>query len=131
MSSDKTEKTRKKNPAEKLCDKLWLSFNDMKTLGIVTNWQSLRHWQQHHGFPTGRLFAANSRRWSREEIDAWLASRPTARAEFEDDTKHLGRHLGAERRKVLGRIGGLDVAEQLLEDVMVRLGDGKRFTGPG
>jgi predicted DNA-binding transcriptional regulator AlpA len=81
MSSDKYEKTRKKNPAEKL----WLSFNDMQAMGIVTNWQSLRLWQQHHGFPTGRLFGPNSRRWSREEIGDWLASRPTARADFEDD----------------------------------------------
>jgi hypothetical protein len=66
---------------------VWLSFNDLKRAGVVPNWQTLRSWQKDLkiGFPPGRLFGPNSRRWNKQhEIDPWLASRPTARSDFED-----------------------------------------------
>ena len=56
--------------------KEWLSFKDLQDAGILTNWQTLKLWQQNCGFPVGKLFGPNSRRWSKSEIDAWIASRP-------------------------------------------------------
>jgi hypothetical protein len=76
--------TNKKNASASV----WLKFKDLQEMGIVPNWQTLRQWQKDPriGFPLGRLFAPNSRRWSQQhDIDPWLASRPTARSDFEDD----------------------------------------------
>ncbi len=60
----------------------WLAFEDLRTAGIVDNWQTLRSWQKNPriNFPPGRLFGPNTRRWSlKNEIEPWLASRPVAR----------------------------------------------------
>ena len=66
---------------------VWLSFADLKRVGLVDSWKTLRHWQRDKriGFPKGRLLAPNTRRWSkRDDIDPWLASRPVERAAFGD-----------------------------------------------
>ncbi len=57
----------------------WLSFDDLQAMGVVSNWQTLADWQEKYGFPSGRLFGPNTRRWNRQhEIEPWLQSRPTA-----------------------------------------------------
>jgi hypothetical protein len=59
---------------------IWLSFDDLKNAGIVKNWQTLRNWQRDPqiGFPSGKLFGPNTRRWSkRHDIEPWVESRPT------------------------------------------------------
>jgi predicted DNA-binding transcriptional regulator AlpA len=63
----------------------WLSFADLRKAGIVRSWEILRIWQEDPrvAFPRGKLFAPNSRRWSKSEIVAWINSRPTDRAEFD------------------------------------------------
>jgi hypothetical protein len=69
---------------------IWLSFDDLKRAGIVNSWKTLGEWQRDPriNFPPGRLFAPNTRRWSKQhEIDPWLASRPVERNAF-DDTEH-------------------------------------------
>jgi hypothetical protein len=51
----------------------------LKAAGIVKNWQTLSNWinDPRIGFPPGRLFGPNTRRWSkRADIDPWLESRP-------------------------------------------------------
>jgi len=57
----------------------WLSLADLQALGVITNWQTLKLWQEYYGFPLGRKLGPNSRRWSRDEVDTWLASRPVER----------------------------------------------------
>ena len=52
-----------------------LRFADLKARGIVNNWPSLKRWIDREGFPPGRKLAANTRVWTEEEIEAWLASR--------------------------------------------------------
>jgi hypothetical protein len=52
-------------------------FEDLRQRGIVTTWQGLRHLQAHAGFPLGRLLGPASRAWTTDEVNAWLASRPT------------------------------------------------------
>jgi hypothetical protein len=88
--SSKRKKVRKKiastltpeqasDEAVKRAARLWLSFADLQAEGVTTNWQTLSVWVRNEGFPPGRLFGPNSRRWTREEINEWLASRPTTR----------------------------------------------------
>ena len=55
-----------------------IRFNDLKARGIVSNWNTLLRWIEHEGFPPGRMLASNTRAWTDEEIDAWVASRPLA-----------------------------------------------------
>jgi hypothetical protein len=66
---------------------IWLSFDDLRRAGIVYSWKTLREWQRDPRirFPLGRLFAPNTRRWSKQrDIDPWLASRPVDRDAFDD-----------------------------------------------
>jgi predicted DNA-binding transcriptional regulator AlpA len=55
-----------------------LRFADLKERGIVKSWPMLRRRIDKHGFPRGRMLGPNTRAWTEEEIEAWLASRPTA-----------------------------------------------------
>jgi hypothetical protein len=67
---------------------MWLSFDDLRRAGIVTNRKTLIEWQRDPriGFPLGRLLGPSTRRWSkRHDIDPWLASRPLARDDFDKD----------------------------------------------
>ena len=66
----------------------WLSFNDLRQVGIVDSWKTLGEWQRDKriGFPKGRLLAPNTRRWSKQrEIDPWLKDRPVERDGFDED----------------------------------------------
>lgn len=56
----------------------WLRFRDLKERGIVDSWAQLGNLQRDQDFPLGRMFSVNTRTWSEDEIDAWLASRPIA-----------------------------------------------------
>jgi predicted DNA-binding transcriptional regulator AlpA len=57
----------------------FLRFADLKERGIVSNWMTLHRWVESRGFPPGRLLGENTRVWTQEELDHWLASRPTGR----------------------------------------------------
>jgi hypothetical protein len=55
-----------------------LRFADLKTRGIVRNRPQLKHLQQKYGFPPGKMLTDNCRVWDQEEeIEPWLATRPT------------------------------------------------------
>jgi hypothetical protein len=56
-----------------------LRFSDLKERGLVQNWVTLARWIEHQGFPPGKKLGPNIRVWTEEEIDAWFASRPTAK----------------------------------------------------
>jgi predicted DNA-binding transcriptional regulator AlpA len=55
-----------------------LRYRDLLALGIIQNRATLGNWIKDRGFPTGQLTGPNSRTWSADEVEAWLASRPTA-----------------------------------------------------
>lgn len=55
-----------------------LRFHDLKERKIVTNWPQLRRMVRDYGFPPGMLLGPNTRAWSEDEIEQWVASRPTA-----------------------------------------------------
>jgi hypothetical protein len=56
-----------------------LRYADLKRRGIVNNRATLKNWQKKYGFPLGKLIGPNTRVFDEEEeIDPWLATRPTA-----------------------------------------------------
>ena len=55
-----------------------LRFSDLKERGIVTNWVTLQRWVRECDFPPGRMLGANSRAWTEQEVEDWIASRPSA-----------------------------------------------------
>lgn len=57
---------------------LLLRFKHLQERRIVNNRVTLSRWQSLYGFPPGRMIGPNTRVWTEEEIDEWLASRPTA-----------------------------------------------------
>lgn len=57
----------------------YLRFADLRRRGIINNWPSLKNRIDKNGFPPGRLIGPNARAWTEEEVQAWLADRPTER----------------------------------------------------
>ena len=55
-----------------------LRYADLVELGIVRNRVTLQNWVKDRGFPAGRLLGPNARAWREKEVEAWIASRPTA-----------------------------------------------------
>jgi predicted DNA-binding transcriptional regulator AlpA len=53
--------------------KRYLRFSDLKRIGVVGNWQTLKRWIEKEGFPAG-IKVGNTRLWLESEIDAWLSS---------------------------------------------------------
>jgi hypothetical protein len=54
-------------------------FRHIRAAGIADSYTALDRLVRDHGFPAGRLISPNVRVWTVEEIDGWLAIRPTAR----------------------------------------------------
>jgi hypothetical protein len=58
---------------------VYLRFADLKARGIVSNWATLQNRIKKFSFPVGRLIGPNARAWTEDEVEAWIASQPTAR----------------------------------------------------
>ena len=56
--------------------KRYLRFADLKRMGVVGNWVTLKRWIEKAGFPLG-IKVGNTRLWL-ESVDAWLASHSIA-----------------------------------------------------
>jgi predicted DNA-binding transcriptional regulator AlpA len=56
-----------------------LRFRDLKRIGLIENWPTLRRRIESHGFPPGRLLGPNTRVWTEREIEVWFVSRPEHR----------------------------------------------------
>jgi predicted DNA-binding transcriptional regulator AlpA len=59
-----------------------LRFRDLKERNIVNNWPTLLRWinDPKIAFPPGRRIGPNTRTWTDDEVEAWIASRPSAGA---------------------------------------------------
>jgi predicted DNA-binding transcriptional regulator AlpA len=55
-----------------------LRYRDLEERGIIRNRITLKNWIKNRGFPAGQLTGPNSRTWTEAEVEAWIASRPTA-----------------------------------------------------
>jgi hypothetical protein len=53
-----------------------LRFLDLQQRNIVKSWPQLKRLQENYGFPKGRMIGANTRAWTHQEIDEWVATRP-------------------------------------------------------
>ena len=56
-----------------------IRYNDLVAKGVVNSRMTLKRLIDTQDFPTGRLITPNSRAWDEEQVDAWIAARPTAR----------------------------------------------------
>ncbi len=52
-----------------------IRFKQLKERGVVTNRVTLGRWIRDQGFPPGFLLGPNSRAWTEDSVDAWLAAR--------------------------------------------------------
>ena len=52
-------------------------FKGLYERGIAESYQGLRHLIKTEGFPPGILLGPSSRAWRIDEVNAWLASRPS------------------------------------------------------
>jgi predicted DNA-binding transcriptional regulator AlpA len=57
----------------------WIRYPDLVAKGIVNSRMTLQRLIDFQGFPAGVLITPNARAWNEAEVDAWIASRPTAR----------------------------------------------------
>jgi predicted DNA-binding transcriptional regulator AlpA len=57
----------------------FVRFHDLRAVGIVSNWPQLYNLIDEYDFPPGVLLSPNIRAWDIEEVQRWLASRPTER----------------------------------------------------
>jgi predicted DNA-binding transcriptional regulator AlpA len=79
-----------------------LRYRDLIALGIVTNRVTLQNWIRDRGFPPGQLTGPNSRTWAAEDVEAWLATRPTGPKPAPTVTRPRGRPRKAEQRTGAG-----------------------------
>jgi predicted DNA-binding transcriptional regulator AlpA len=64
-----------------------LRYPDLVARGVVASRMTLKRLIDVQGFPPGRLITPNSRAWTEDEVDEWIASRPIARKPAAHATK--------------------------------------------
>jgi predicted DNA-binding transcriptional regulator AlpA len=58
---------------------VYLRYPDLVAAGVVTSWMAVNRLIDAENFPPGVLLSANTRAWRRDEVEAWLASRPSGK----------------------------------------------------
>jgi predicted DNA-binding transcriptional regulator AlpA len=58
---------------------VYVRFRHLVEHGIVASWQSLLRLIDEDGFPEGTMLGRNTRAWTVDEVQEWLANRPSAR----------------------------------------------------
>jgi predicted DNA-binding transcriptional regulator AlpA len=58
---------------------VFVRYKDLLEAGIVRSWQQLFRIIDSENFPEGVLLSPNIRAWRLDEVEHWLADRPTAR----------------------------------------------------
>jgi predicted DNA-binding transcriptional regulator AlpA len=53
-----------------------LRFRDLKRIGLIENWPTLKRRIESQGFPPGKLLGPNTRVWTEAEVEVWFVSRP-------------------------------------------------------
>jgi hypothetical protein len=57
----------------------YVRYGDLVAAGIVGNWTTLSRLINVEGFPVGVMLSPNVRAWRLDEVEAWLATRPSDR----------------------------------------------------
>jgi predicted DNA-binding transcriptional regulator AlpA len=56
-----------------------LRYKQLREAGIARSWAQLNYLIDEHGFPVGVRLSPQVRSWTVEEVEAWIASRPSDR----------------------------------------------------
>jgi predicted DNA-binding transcriptional regulator AlpA len=75
-----------------------IRFSDLFERKIVKNWPTLKRWVEREGFPPGKMIGPNTRAWTEEEVNEWLASRPDANATRGNQHNEEGQSDGSSSR---------------------------------
>ena len=79
----------------------FIRYTDLVAAKIVGNWTTLLRLIETEGFPEGIMIGPNTRAWRLDDVEEWLASRPTARKTMPDGCVPL-RGRRAEEREATG-----------------------------
>jgi predicted DNA-binding transcriptional regulator AlpA len=58
---------------------VYVRYRDIEASGIARNWPTLLRLIAEEDFPQGVMLSRNIRAWRLNEIETWLANRPTER----------------------------------------------------
>jgi hypothetical protein len=117
-----------------------LRFADLKKRGLVNSWPQLKRLQTLHGFPVGIMLSANVRAWPEDQVDRWLADRPTKgppprggagrrRKRMSDDAEGMPDAVFARLRSYAARLAAVAADTRLAESVAQVLAVAKRADG--
>jgi hypothetical protein len=67
---------------------VFVRYDDLVAAGFVGSWTQLLRMIDDEGFPAGTLLSANVRAWRLDEVEVWLAERPSARKSVPPDAVH-------------------------------------------
>ena len=56
-----------------------IKYADLVAKGVINSRMTLKRLIDNHEFPPGIRVTPNSRAWVEEDVDAWIAGRPSAR----------------------------------------------------
>jgi hypothetical protein len=73
-----------------------LRFRDLKEIGLVKNWPTLKRRIENQGFPPGRILGPATRVWTETEVGLWFVSRPERRDNPPPENLKPGPSVGAE-----------------------------------
>jgi hypothetical protein len=74
-----------------------LRYRDLKERGVINNRPTLNNWIKKLGFPPGQLTGPNTRTWGEDEVEDYLANRPTAPKPAPNPPRRPGRPKKADR----------------------------------
>jgi hypothetical protein len=74
----------------------YLRYSDLVEANVVNNWTQLLRLIDLENFPVGIMLSPNCRAWRLDQVEAWLADRPTARKIPPPARKLRGRKRAAE-----------------------------------
>jgi predicted DNA-binding transcriptional regulator AlpA len=76
-----TERRKNKPRQPRLSPPLpvYLRYPDLVAAGLVNSWMAVNRLVDAEGFPPGVRLSANVRAWRRDEVEAWLAARPSSK----------------------------------------------------
>ena len=78
----------------------FVRFPVLQQRGIVKSWPMLKRRIERDGFPPGRMIGPNSRAWTEDEIEDWIASRPVAGPEPRGIAKRRRASMTAMSRRI-------------------------------
>jgi hypothetical protein len=79
QSAAERRKSKKRQPRLSPPLPVYLRYPDLVAANIVNSWMAVNRLIDAEGFPPGVMLAANTRAWRRDEVENWLATRPSGK----------------------------------------------------